>query len=636
MANVIRRLKRVANFYGAETQFILTSATIGNPQELAQTLVEEPVEIIAEDGSARGEKHFLIYNPPLTDEKLGLRMGSQTESTRLASDLLKYGVQTILFGRSRRGVEWTLQRLRDNSEQAAGEIRAYRSGYLPHQRREIEAGLRRGEVQTVVATTALELGIDIGGMDAALLAGYPGTIAGTWQQAGRAGRSTGASLSILVASANPLDQFLARHPDYFFQRSPEHALLDPNNLLILLDHIRCAAFELPFQAREHYGNLSRVQTTELLEVLQHMGILHASKGKYFWMSDEYPAGDLSLRSTPGKQVLLQSQDGETCHTVGKIDQPSAHWMTHPGAIYLHEGEIYRVENLDLERGTAHLQPSGADYYTEAKKETEVTCQEVLGKAEIPAGIKYFGEITVTSQVVGFHKIDWNTYEKLGYEEVNLPPTTLLTTGYWLALGEEVVDELREAGDWRSDPNQYGPRWEEIRQIARARDGYACQVCGRRENEEQHHVHHKIPFRNFEHRQEANGLENLITLCPRCHRRAENVVRVQSGLSGLAYTLGHLAPLLLMCDRHDLGIHADPKSPLGDGQPTVIIYEQIPAGVGFSARLYERHEELIQQAYDLVTHCSCQDGCPSCVGPGGELGSGGKRETLEILNLINLG
>ncbi|OQX64737.1 MAG: hypothetical protein B5M51_02785, partial [Anaerolinea sp. 4484_236] len=215
--------------------------------------------------------------------------------------------------------------------------------------------------------------------------------------------------------------------------------------------------------------------------------------------------------------------------------------------------------------------------------------------------KFFGEIKVTSQVVGFYKVAWNSYEKLAYEEVDLPPTTLHTTGYWFALGEKVIAKLREAGSWNSDLNDYGPRWNEIRQQVRARDNYCCQICGK-----------------------------PITLCPRCHSRAENVVRVKSGLSGLAYTLGHLAPLLLMCDQYDLGIHADPKSPLGGGQPTVVIYEQIPAGVGFSQRLYERHNELICQAYELVSGCSCEDGCPSCVGPGGVLGSGGKRETLGIL------
>lgn len=633
VANVIRRLKRVAAHYGAEPQFTLTSATIGNPQELAQTLIEAPVKIIHEDGSARGEKHFLIYNPPITDEKLGLRVGAQTESVRVASDLLSYGVQTIIFGRSRRGVEQMLQRLREFSS-AVGDvtasIRAYRSGYLPRQRREIEAGLRGGEVRAVVATTALELGIDIGGMDAALLAGYPGTIAGTWQQAGRAGRSREASLSILIASANPLDQFLAHHPDYFFDRSPEQALLDPNNLLILLDHIRCAAYELPFNAGECYGNLSRSQTVAFLDVLTQTETLHKSAGKYFWMSDDYPSASLSLRSIPGKQILLQAKEEGSVKTIGKIDQPSAYWMTHPGAVYLHEGETYRVDNLDLERGIAELQDWYGGYYTEAKKETKVTCLAKLGESSVPGGVKYFGEIAVTSQVVGFHKIDWKTYEKLDYEELDLPATTLHTTGYWLALGEEIVEKLRQTGTWRSDPNDYGPRWNEIRQAIRARDQFRCAVCGAPENDRQHHVHHQIPFRSFTNQEEANRPKNLITLCPRCHQRVENVVRVKSGLSGLAYTLGHLAPLLLMCDRHDLGIYADPKSPLGAGQPTVVIYEQIPAGVGFSKRLYERHNALMRQAHALVSSCSCQEGCPSCVGPGGELGSGGKREALGIL------
>jgi DEAD/DEAH box helicase domain-containing protein len=632
VANVIRRLKRIAHHYGSHPQFALTSATIGNPRELAQTLIEEPVELITQDGSARGRKHFLLYNPPVSDEKLGLRVGSQTESVRLMNDLLAYDVQSILFGRSRRSVEWMLQRIRERSPDA-DPVRAYRSGYLPQQRRKIEAGLRQGSVRAVVGTTALELGIDIGGMDAAVLAGYPGTIAGTWQQAGRAGRGKEDALAILVASANPLDQYLMRHPEYFFQRSPEQALLDPNNLLILLDHIRCAAYELPFQIGETYGDLSPDRTAEFLNILQNQGALHQSEETFFWMSEEYPAHEFSLRSTPGKQILLRlDEPGETT-LIGKIDTASAHWMTHPGAIYLHGGDIYRVEDLDLEGGTARLTRSKGDYYTEAVKDTQVSCDQVLHTAQIPGGHLSHGELSVTSQVVGFHKFAWDSHEKLAYQELELPETTLRTTGYWFTLSEETVQALKDEGQWSSDRNEYGPGWETARQQARQRDQFRCQVCGQEEKETQHHVHHKRPFRLFDSPAEANRLENLVTLCPRCHSRAENVVRIRSGLSGLAYTLGYLAPLILMCDRHDLGLHTDPHSPLGNGQPTVVIYEQIPAGIGFSKRLYENHDLLVQQAFDLVQSCPCQSGCPSCVGPGGEAGAGGKAETLAILKKL---
>jgi DEAD/DEAH box helicase domain-containing protein len=260
----------VARFYGSFPQFILTSATIANPKELAEKLTEVPVSLIDEDGSARGPKMFFIYNPPIINQELGIRASILNESVRLASDLLAYQVQTILFARTRRTVELLLRYLRDaavlDSKSAHEQIRGYRSGYLPRHRREIERGLRKGQVRFVVATNALELGIDIGQMGAALLAGYPGTIASTWQQAGRAGRGKLPSLSILVTSSSPLDQYLASHPDYFFGKSPEMGLINPDNLLILLGHLRCAAFELPLLSGEGFGSLPHNQVKEFLDI----------------------------------------------------------------------------------------------------------------------------------------------------------------------------------------------------------------------------------------------------------------------------------------------------------------------------------------------------------------------------------
>ncbi|MFO8037199.1 MAG: DEAD/DEAH box helicase [Anaerolineales bacterium] len=636
VANVIRRLKRVAAHYGSQPQFLLTSATIGNPQELAEALTEEPVTVIDEDFSARGERHFLIYNPPVIDETLGLRAGMQNESVRLVSDLFSYDIQTILFGRSRRSVEFMLAQLKGKISPTENVLRAYRSGYLPAQRREIEKGLREGEVRVVTATTALELGIDIGGMGAAVLAGYPGTIAGTWQQAGRAGRTEKPSLSILVVSSNPLDQFLAHHPAYFFERSPEHALLDPDNLLILLKHIQCAAFELPFREGEKYGDLSLSQTLEFLDFLQKQGALYLSQNTYYWMDKGYPASEISLRATSSDQITLIHTDLHgTQETIGTVDMDSAHWMVHPGAIYLHEGEDFKVEDLDLEGNKAYLVDAYGDYYTEPEKQTSVECLTLRGEEDVPGGKIYHGELSVTRQVVGFKKINWQWYEILGREPLHLPSTTLETTGFWLSLSERTIQTLQSSGTWSSGSIDYGPRWPSIRKIVLERDQNKCQACGKRWDQAQLHIHHKQPLRSFRSLQEANQLDNLITLCPRCHQRVENVVRVKSGLSGLSYLLHNLAPLLLMCDSHDLGVHADPASPLGDNLPTVVIHEQIPAGIGFSKRLFERHDELINQAYELVRSCPCLDGCPSCVGPGGELGSGGKSETLAILEELIL-
>ena len=645
VANVIRRLKRVCKFYGAEPQFILTSATIANPAELAEGLIEEPVAIIDEDGAGRGPQHFLIYNPPIVDRDLGLRRSALLESVRLVDDLLGYDIQTIVFGRSRRTIEVILTYLRENSladsnrsgiETRDNEtnIRGYRSGYLPKQRREIEHGLRRGSVRAVVATNALELGIDIGSMGAAVLSGYPGTIAATWQQVGRARRGSAESLAVLVTSASPLDQFLAHHPDYFFERSPEQALINPDNLLILLAHLQCAVFELPFQPGETFGTVSVGEVAEMLQFLHESGVVHHSGEKYFWMADHYPAEGLSLRSASANRVLLQIPDEERWLTIGEVDIESASWMVHPQAVYMHEAQTYLVEELDLTQNIARLAPKALDYYTRPRTETTVELVELVERSDLGRSEKSYGEITVTSRVNGYRKIKWFTHENLGEGDLELPPSILNTTGYWLSIDEDVISRLREQGLWRNDPNQYGPNWSGLRGRVRARDGYRCQVCGALENDRQHDVHHKIPFRAFESPSQANQLDNLTTLCRTCHQLVEMNVRIRSGLAGLAYTLGNLAPLFLMCDDRDLGIHSDPKSPLAGGNPAVLIYDRVPAGIGFSQRLYEIHADLIQRATELVAQCECVDGCPSCVGPGGENGLGGKQETLAILNSIS--
>ncbi len=631
VANVLRRLKRVAAYYGASPQFILTSATIANPVELAEKLIEAPAALVDEDGSSRGRQHFLIYNPPVVNEALNIRRGVVQESVFLAGDLLTYGVQHIIFGRSRRSVELILRYLQEQgAESEEGEaVRSYRSGYLPVERRAIEQGLRGGGVRAVATTTALELGIDVGGMGAVLLAGYPGTISGTWQQAGRAGRGQDDSLAVLLAAASPLDQYLARHPDFFFGQRHEAARLNPDNLLILLDHIRCAAFEIPFKQGEGFGLVTGEVVGQYLQFMAQGGELTASASQYFWISEDYPAQNVSLRTASARRINLLV-DGEPPLTIGEVDGESAAWMVHPGAVYLHQAESYFVDSLDMEAGVAHLRPVELDYYTEASRQTEVNLLELRARLAVAGGSKSQGEVMVTTQITGFRKIQWFTQERLGDEPLEMPPSELQTTAYWLTLSGETVDALRDAGLWGGDSNRYGAHWHKLREAVRARDGYICQVCGAPEGERGHHVHHKIPFRAFERAEEANRLENLLTLCPNCHQRAETAVRVRSGLAGLSYALGNLAPLFLMCDPSDIQTHADPRSPLGEGAPTVVIYERIPAGVGFSERLYEVHDDLLAAARELVEGCGCEDGCPSCVGPGGELGSGGKTETAAIL------
>jgi DEAD/DEAH box helicase domain-containing protein len=639
VANIIRRLRRISEFYGGSLRFILTSATIGNPTNLAEKLIEGPVSLVDIDGSAGGEKHFLIYNPPLIDPELGLRAPLIQETVHLAEDVISRQIQTIIFGQSRRFVEILLTYLRSKvtsntqfPKDDKPQIRAYRSGYLPQKRREIEEGLRLGQVCAVIATSALELGIDIGRLEVSILAGYPGTISGTWQQAGRVGRGERLSLAILITSSRPLDQFISRNPEYIYEQHPEEVRINPDNLLILYDHLLCAAYELPFKLGDRYGELDPEQTLELLEILQETGALYKSRDKFFWMADRFPASEVSLRNVSKNRYALQNMDPPIA-IIGEVDGESAFWMVHPQSIYMHEGTTYIVQNLDIDHHVAYLQPIETDYFTRPRQESEVQILNVEKETNLMGGRIGYGDISLTTQVVGFTKIKWESHEKLGYHELELPPSNLLTTGYWFMFEKTAVEELRKMGAWSNDPNNYGPTWKTQRDLARARDGFMCQVCGIPESGTPHHVHHIKPFRVFDTATDANTLNNLTTLCPSCHKRVETSVRIRSGLAGLANILLNLTPLFLMCDIRDIGIHYDPKSPLNDGNPIIVIYDSIPGGLGFSQFLFEKHERLLSAAYEVVVKCECRDGCPSCVGPGGEFGFSGKKETLAILKLM---
>ena len=667
LANVIRRLKRIAVYYHetqpaamgkiqptrdakASPRFLLTTATLSNPKEFAEAMVEEQVELIEQDGSAHGERHFLIYNPPIIDGHLGLRRSAIQEGIRLARDLYTSAAQTVIFARSRRMVEQLLLDLRASLDemsnagsinQAAAQVRGYRSGYLALRRREIETGLRSGKVRMVVATNALELGVDIGGMQAALIIGYPGSIASTWQQAGRAGRGEQTSLAVLIASADPLDQYLARHPDYFFSQSPERALVNPDHLLILLAHIRCGAFELPFQVGQPFGRVDSTLLQDYLEILCLDGQLYFSPGKspnqpgrYFWMADNYPAQTVSLRTASQSLYILQAKSDEgAVQVIGQIEESAAPWMVHPQAVYLHEGESYIVEVLDREKHIVFLRQEKTDYFTEPVQETNILMIEKKAEAEVLGGTKAYGDLQVNVQVKGFRRRHWRTFELLGQETLDMPSIDLVTTGYWFSLSPETVEQIRQAGLWRNDPNDYGPGWSELRRRIRERDGYRCRVCGAPESGRAHNIHHLKPYRLHASMEEANCPENLVTVCAACHRRLEAAVRIRSGLAGLAYAFGSLAPIFILCDPRDLGKYSDPQCPFADGRPTVTFYDQIPDGIGLSQALYEVHALLATAALDLVASCSCEEGCPSCVGPAGENGRGGKPETLAILKLL---
>lgn len=632
VANVIRRLKRIFLFYGVSPQFVMTSATIANPQELAQNLVEEDVEVISRDGSPFGGRHFIIYNPPIVQEVLGVRASVREEAVRLLKTLAARDVQTLLFARSRRQVEMVLRELREKLPESRQTIRGYRSGYLKQERREIESDLRQGKARIVVATNALELGIDIGSADAVVMAGYPGSIASTTQQAGRAGRRTEVSLAALIAAASPLDQFLVTHPEYLTDNSPEKALINPNNLLILLNHLKCSLFELPFGKQEGYGKVPLELIRELVELLLAANLSYASGDKYFWVADQYPSAAISLRSTSASTIQLQVRSGGQTLLVGEVDQNSAFWLVHPDAIYLHEGQSYKVDELNIAENQALLSPVNVEYFT--IPQTEVSIKEIEKKqsVDVPGGVKNYGEILVTSQVTGFKKISWNTYEILEKLPLEMPAQELRTVAYWLTLNAEHMADLQSAGLWKNDTNDYGPSWPRIRRLVRSRDQHTCQVCGRVEHDQEHHVHHITPFRNFTNPDLANQLDNLITLCPGCHQRAEASVRMRSGLSGLGYVLHHLAPLYLMCDINDLGSHVDPTSPLAEGNPAIVLYDMIPDGIGLAEAIFEIDSVLLESALDLVSVCQCLEGCPACVGPAGENGSGGKVETLALLRV----
>jgi DEAD/DEAH box helicase domain-containing protein len=634
VTNVIRRLKRIANFYNAYPQFILTSATIANSKELAEKIIEKDCVLIDNDGSPHGKKTFFLYNPPIIHEELGIRKSVTQETVRIAGDFLLNDIQSIVFTKTRRGVELLLKRMRESNTAQKEKISGYRSGYLPKERRLIEEGLRSGQIKTIIATNALELGIDIGGMDSVILAGYPGTIASTRQQAGRAGRRLGSSAVILVASANPLDQYMILHPEYLLERSPEKAFINPDNLLILLEHLRCAAFELPFEQPFVYGNLPETEINEFLQVLSNSGEIFQKDQKYYWVNDQYPSNRISLRSTSGKTVLLEAINEDVKSSIiGQVDEPSSYWMVHPHAIYLHEGQTFQVENYDFEKKRAILKPTNVDFFTLPQQKSEVSLDNLLKSEKFLPYQLNLGEITVTSQVTGYKKMLWETNEILGVEELEMPTSELHTIGCWICLTEELEQKMRETGMWSSNRNEYGKNWESIRNSIRERDQYTCQVCGRLESSTSHHVHHKIPFKNFTDAAIANRPDNLITLCYSCHQRAEAAIKIKSGLAGLAYTMQQLAPVFTMCDMKDLGVVCDPQLKLGEGRPTIVLYDQVPAGIGLSSQLYDDHRKLLASCLELVTNCRCKDGCPSCVGPSGNTEVGGKSETLQLLHCL---
>ncbi len=443
MANVLRRLLRLCRFYGSNPQFICCSATIANPGELARALTGREVTLIDESGAASGEKHVVFYNPPVVNRQLGVRKSSLQETLRIASTLVDNDISTIVFGKSRLTVEVLTRHLKERVKDPlgnAGRVRGYRGGYLPSLRREIERGLRQGEIRAVVSTNALELGIDIGQLDACILCGYPGTIASTWQEAGRAGRRKNTSLTVLVASSSALDQYIVTHPGYFFGRSPENALVHPDNLYVLMNHVKCAAYELPFEEGESYAD--GVSTQELLEYLCEEQILHKTDGRYYWMAEEFPAADLSLRSVTSENfVIIDITHPEHRRVIGEMDRYTVPMLLHEHAIYMHEGQQFQVEKLDFPEKKAYVRSVDVDYYTDADLNTSVKVIDVLKEQPFGGGSMAFGEVVVTWLVTMFKKFKLDTQETLGFGPVDLPELEMPTNACWWALSEQITGGL---------------------------------------------------------------------------------------------------------------------------------------------------------------------------------------------------
>jgi DEAD/DEAH box helicase domain-containing protein len=599
LCNVLRRLRRIASFYGSAPRFICCSATIANPGELAEKLVEDRVAVLSENGAPAGEKTFVFYNPPVVNRALGIRRSYINESSRVAQEFLKRDLQTMVFANSRLHTEILLTYLQKANPHFPGRpdpVRGYRGGYLPNERREIERGLREGKIRGVVSTSALELGIDVGSLDATVMAGYPGTIAATWQRAGRAGRRSGSSCAVLVASSSPLDQFMVRHPDYFFGNTPERAFIQPDNLEILVNHLKCAAFELPLGPDEKFGE---ADWPDLCARLADAGYLYRAGTHYHWTQEAYPADTVSLRSVTSDNFVIIDITGAP-EAIGEVDFPSALTTLHEKAIYLHGAEQYHVEHLDFKERKAYVKKVDVDYYTDAMRYTQVRVLEVAGekrRAErrapemreqglmtAPAGDSAgashcshaHGDVLVRSQVVGFKKIKFFTNENIGFGQLELPENEMHTTSYWLPLERALVEAL--------------------------------------------------PFSLSER---------------------------QSGMLGLLYAMKSVATLLLMCDGRDLGsaIGERPPAPgeaseefsplqlaeaIARGtakeffEPNLYLYDAYPGGIGFSEPLFRANELLLAETRELIAGCECEDGCPSCIGPAGDLAPRAKQAALAIL------
>ncbi len=586
LTNVFRRLKRVCRFYGADPIFICCSATVANPKEHAENLLEKPVALVDESGAPTAEKTFILYNPPIVNRELGIRQSALTPARNIAGELIGNHIQTIVFATSRLNVEVLTKYLKDRFKGKTPVdnhfVTGYRGGYLPNLRRSIEKGLREREVMGVVSTNALELGIDIGDLEACLMAGYPGSIASTWQQAGRAGRRAGTSLAILIAKSTPMDQFIVENPDYFFSRSPEHCRINPDNLLILLHHIKSAAFELPFEKGERFG---AEDLEELLDYLEEKGVLHRVDERWHWAAESYPADEVSLRTVnPENVVVVDTTETGNHRVIAEVDWDSAFTTVHEDAIYMVESQQYHVDRLDLERQKAYVKKVDVDYYTDAMTYTNVRVIDDFDKKMHASIIVEHGEVQVVRKVVGYKKIKFYTSENVGYGDVDLPQKDMHTTSYWFTIPWDLLGTL-------------SLRREEIIDGLR---GLAYAL---------HHISAVLlmaDIRDIDHCIGDKSGEWYVR-----HGTDSRVIlsSPQAGATGAE----------VMMDAYD---------------PTVFIFDAYPGGIGFSGLLFEKHEMLLDAVTTLIGSCPCEHGCPMCVGPVLDVGPSAKDAALKILGLFH--
>lgn len=450
VAHVIRRLKRICAFYGSNPVFICTSATIKNPKELAETLTNEKHELIANSGAPIGKKTFIFYNPPIVNTTFGVRRSAVLEVRDLSKRLFEAGIQTIIFAKSRVRVEMLVTYLKSLTAKKIHDesIQGYRGGYLPSERRAIEKGLRDGSIQMVVSTNALELGVDIGQLQACIMTGYPGNIASAWQQAGRAGRRQDEALIIYVAQSTALDQYIVNHPTYFFGTHPEEARINPDNIIILMDHLKCAAFELPFSMTDTYGEFT---VQELLAYLEEEGVLVKTSTQWHWMSDRFPAHEISLRSAAQENVVIIDMTLPQNKVIGEMDTYSAMTLLHEEAIYMHQGTQFQVEKLDWEEKKAYVREVEVDYFTDANLAVELKVLSEDKSAEYKSATVSYGDVSLLAIPTIFKKIRFNTHDNIGSGPISIPPMEMHTSATWVSFDlpenwseEQLTDALNGA------------------------------------------------------------------------------------------------------------------------------------------------------------------------------------------------